>query len=437
MATRQNQLGLRLTELTARFKAGADAEAPAEADAKQKRMFEMAKRAVVPLGEAEKHVAEATTALSGKELENAMERQQEALLAMFRAMELFSEIKGLVELTHKTQLELVSLLSPEAASNKALSTKDRAKRLSEQATRNLDRLARLKGMFEDEVAGIEAQAAQAAQGAQGQAGPPQGQAPSPEQIEQQKQLYAQAEVLRAQAELKVGELSAIIDGKSRGDALLAAQEGEASLKELRRLFFNVVEHLEELIAEQEQTRDSTAQAQGLPDDKRLEKFGPLVDRQSRHAAAGDAIEKALAEMADQAAQNPQPQAQGGKPPPKFAEAAEEMRNANPPLAGARDELNSSRESAQTSSVSLEPTMELQDKALEHLRAALALLKPPKQDKNQDQDQDQDKQDQKKQEDEVTQQQAQQRLQEAREREAERRRKKKQQQPSGNEVEKDW
>ena len=442
LSQRQNHLALRLTELTARFRAGANSEAPADADPKQKRALEMAKRAVPTLAQAETYMGESSTALAATDLEQSLEKQQAVLLALYQGIEFFADIKLLVELTHGSQQQAVALLSPSQGDDGKLTTAERPKQLGEIATRNLDRLERLKGLFADEVATLEAQQSQgqAAAGQPGQPAPGAQNAPSPEQIESQLQLYAHAEELRGEANTALTELAEIVSGKSKGNALASANVGAKKLEELRRLFFNVVEHLEDLIAQQEETRDSTASAQSLADDQRLEKFGPLLERQSRHSQAGTAIETALAELADQSAQNPQPQ-EGG-PPPKFAEAAEEMRTANPHLAGAKEELSNASEQAATASVSLDPSIEQQDKALEHLRAALALLKPPKQ---QDQDQEQDQEENKEQEqqqdeqkpEDMSKQQAEQRLQEAREREDERRRKQKAQQPTADTVEKDW
>ena len=95
-------------------------------------------------------------------------------------------------------------------------------------------------------------------------------------------------------------------------------------------------------------------------------------------------------------------------------------------------LGEARAQAGTVSYSLEPGLEHQTKALEHLENAIRILEPPQEQQDQDQDQQEQQQDQ------VSQQQAQRRLQAIRDREAQRERERKNQQRSQPDpVEKDW
>ena len=90
-----------------------------------------------------------------------------------------------------------------------------------------------------------------------------------------------------------------------------------------------------------------------------------------------------------------------------------------------------RDSASAEAADLEPTLEHQLAAMEHLENAIHLLEPPSQ-------QPQDEQEQQQQpEEQISQRQAERRLQEIREREAERQRRREQQRTERDPVEKDW
>jgi hypothetical protein len=218
-----------------------------------------------------------------------------------------------------------------------------------------------------------------------------------------------------------------------------ARQADEKLAELRKIFFSVIEHLQELIREQSETRDQTSAANGEDDATRKPKLGNLVDRQDGHTKMAKAITDVLASQADAAAK--QPAAQGGAshgPDPKaLAGAADEVRQAQPDMTDAHAALVKARDATQ-STESLVPGVKSQAKAIEHLEAALKLLQPPPRNQNKNDKSDkQDQQDQQKQQQQKQDQQQQQGGAGQRARDEDARRQRQRGQPASDPVEKDW
>src|SRR5262249_48881529 len=80
-----------------------------------------------------------------------------------------------------------------------------------------------------------------------------------------------------------------------------AEEARASIEELRRLFYSIIEHLKELLRDQTETHDRASSAQAQKDEaEKARRLGPLAEAQAGHATKGQAIAEALAAQADQA-----------------------------------------------------------------------------------------------------------------------------------------
>src|SRR5258706_6330205 len=122
-----------------------------------------------------------------------------------------------------------------------------------------------------------------------------------------KQQMAPAETLRADAEKLIGQTDAAI--KANKDPLTPAKAADAKLDELRRIFFSVIEHLQDLIRQQGETRDQTSTASGQLDDERAPKLPGLASRQDQHGQLAKAITDVLAAQADTAAKAQDPKAQ--------------------------------------------------------------------------------------------------------------------------------
>ena len=103
----------------------------------------------------------------------------------------------------------------------------------------------------------------------------------------------------------------------RGEADVPARLALERLEALRRLFFSIVEHLEELLAEQADTHDQTATVQVEPESEPL---GFVAERQQAHASTGAALGEALAAQTDAARAGENPEAAEN-----MAEATRELR----------------------------------------------------------------------------------------------------------------
>ena len=443
-----------------------DGAQAAPQDPKQARTLEAARDSVPFLKRATEAMESSRTALGQGEREASTERQRDALVALAAAIERFSGIREIIELIHGDHLQTLVLLTPpdqlqaqlqaqmqaqpgahgDIAAQVEQLTKmpmnERIALLERAAGQNIERLARLQGLFEDEIATIEAQAAQqAAQAAQNaQGGDPQQQAQAiQQQTEAAKQQYVQAEELRQKVLESLTGLSVTVTAIGAGaggqakaaEAMALGEQAKTDIEELRRLFYSLIEHLKELIQEQTKTNDLTGSAaSAVETEELLARLGPALAAQREHAAMGEPLTNAVAQQADAASQ-------GGdeETVKRLSEATEELRSASEQMSLAETQMTEDLEAAKSMSVDLSTALEAQRTAIGHLEAALALLQPPQQNQNQDQQQQNPEQQEKQEQQDVNQRQAQQRLQEIRDREAQRRRDKKQSKPEP--VDKDW
>jgi len=434
LAQRQSVMRERVEEVRARLATATESPLPADAKPEQKQMIERVKIAVPLVTTASGAMDRAHFKLVDGKFEDAGEDERAALEALGKAIEQFADLKQTIDLTSETQKHLVSLLSPEAA--KQLPAAERARETKDGLAQNVARMGRIKELIVDEVAKLDAQAAAApapAAGSGSSAPAPDQQAEAQkQQLEAQKQMLAQAEALRGEAEKLIGQLDGAI--KANKDPLTAAKAADAKLDELRRLFFSVIEHLQDLIRQQGETRDQTSTAHGEDDEARAPKLPGIASRQDQHGQLAKAITDALAAQADAAnkAQDPQQQ-QTGK---NMAAAADEVRLAQNDMADAKRVLDKAVGET-NQSYSLEPVLKSQGTAIEHLMNALKLLQPPsQQQQQQDQQKQQQQQDQKKQDQQQQQQQGG-AGQRARDEDARRQRERREQEGGGDTVEKDW
>jgi hypothetical protein len=433
IAQRQNGLRDRIEEVRARFEAATSQPAPdpttlqdpkaQQQAAQQAELLARVKVALPSVAEASGEMGKAIESLRGDKAKPAVDHERAALLALMKAIEQFSDLKQLIELAYNDQRALVELLGAEAG--KRMAPEERATETKGALERNLSRMPRLKELIAEQLA-------------QAEKAPPQGDPNDPkaaeahkQQIEQAKQQLAMAESLRAGAETALQNLGKAI--VANGDPIAPAKDGEQKLADLRKLFFNIIEHLQQLIRDQGDTIDRTTQANTEDMFGREAKVPDLVATQTRHTDLAKAITEALAAQADAAGKEgakPQP----GQPDAKtYAAAANEVRQAQQEMADATRVLTTARDDKQKSH-SLEPATKSQDKANVHLKEALKLLQPPQKGGKDDKKQQQQQQEQQQQEQPKPQGGAQQR---ARDEDARRQKERQQQQQqSGTEV-MDW
>lgn len=440
----QVDLRSRLEEVKARLEtalAPADPDAPADPKAAEREQVRVQVAAAMPaIEEASTAMKRASDLLGAGDVPGGQQAVHEALLALARAIEQFLPLRQLVDVALADQRGVVAAITPPAegaaSDAPAMSAAERAKLVDDGVGKNRDRLARMTQLIADELA-------KASQPPDPNAAPQPG-APDPAQAaEQAKQLYGSLEALRVEADAALAALATVAHGGKGPPALESAKTAETKLVEMQKLLFSVVEHLQELIRQQGETRDDTATAQTEDDVGRGKRLPGLIDREAEHATMAEAIAGALASQADAASQQPpgQPAGGGGGPSPQaLGQAATEVRSGLASMQDASTTLTQARDQAQQMSYDIGPALEAQKTALEHLENALRLLQPPPQqnDQQDQQKQDQEKQDQQKQDQQ--QQSADEQLRQVREREAQREREKRERERArggDDPVDKDW
>ena len=408
---RQRGAMSRSGEVLARFEAAApkrgeepdslSAAEPAAAEERQTRsVLRSAARAVPALRGAVDAMREAVQALDTGDAAAAAAAERRALGGLQRAVEEFAGVRQLIELAHADQRGIVGLLAPEESPQDHLTTAERERAVRGLAAANERRLDRLKTRLEEEAADAAVDTA-AASGDEAQES-----GKSEESVEAEKageadesgsaaedartrqadlQRFEHAETLRRQAadglRALLGELDAMIAGGAQAQrstgARSAAEATLAALDELRRLFFSIVEHLQALRADQADTHDRTAalQARRWADIDAMEaSLGLAGERQQGHAQLAGALAATLAEQADAAAGAT---SAGGAAPADpeagrpFAEAVDEVRTAGGRMTRAAAQL--AQAAQQAASPVVEPVLEDQMAAVEHLDNALRLL----------------------------------------------------------------
>jgi hypothetical protein len=446
IAGRQAGVHDRLEEVRQRLTAATESKPDPNkpVDPQQAKLLDRVRAALPSVVEAGADMDHAHDALVAKKLQDAIEQERAALIALSRAIEQFSDLKQTIDLAYGEQQQLVSLLGPEGAK---LPAADRSKETRDGLARNVARMTRLQELIADEVtqlAGKEQELAQkAAAGAGSGSGAGSGTgAPDPklldaakQQLAQEKEQLTRAEELRKDAAAKLDELDKAISAAK--EPLAPAKDAETKLEELRKLFFSVIEHLQQLIRDQGETRDQTSTANGEDDFTRAPKYPSLIGREEGHGQMAKAITDALAAQADAASKQQGPSKPGAPDPKTLASAADEVRQAQTEMSDAQRTLTRARDN-KTASESLLPTLKSQGKAVEHLEAALRLLQPPPKQDQKKQDQQKQQQDQAKQD---KQKQDQQKpggaSQQARDEDARRQKERHKQDSATDPVEKDW
>ncbi len=446
IAERQSGVHDRLGEVRARFQAalehadapgagsGSAAPPPPSPSAEQQKVLDRVRAALPAVGEAAAAMETANTALGVAKLADADKAEIEALIALARAIEQFADLKHTIELAWQHHQRELALLSPEAA--KQLAADERTRQSHDEIAGNIARVERIKELLADEGASVAQQESKlppvGAGSGSGSADPKQAKADEQrQQLAAAKEQLARAETLRGEAASALADLAKAITANS--DPMVPAKLADTKLTELRKLFFSVIEHLQELIRNQSETRDQTAATAGEDDFARAPKLPGLIGRQTEHHQLAKAITDALAAQADAASK--QPPQQGAPPAKALSGAADEVRQAQGDMLDSGNTLAKAKD-ATNHSESLDPSVKSQAKAIEHLEAALKLLQPPQKNDKQDKQPDQQKQQQPKPKEEDKQPQGG-AGQRARDEDAKRQRDKREKQPTSDDVDQDW
>jgi hypothetical protein len=399
-ADRENTLRDRLEEIRARLQAAVANQDKAKDE--EKKLLERIAAALPHVGAASEGMEKARVAFNANNAKDAAGGQHEAIKELGKAIEEFADLKSMIDLTAETQHQVVSLLDQK--SNDAV----------DELAQNVARMARIKDLLAEEAA---------------------KKPKDDKQAEAMKQQLAAAEVLRAEAEKALLATQAAI--KANKDPGTPAKLAADKLDELRRLFFSVIEHLQDLIRRQGETKDKTSEANADDDFARAPKLPAIASRETEHAQMAKAITDALAKQADAAGKQQQPgQDPQGPSTKQLAGAADEVRLAQNDMADANVTLDKAQKAQQ--SVSLKPAVDSEGKALEHLENALKLLQPPpKQQQDKDKNKQQQQQQQQPQQPQPQQQPQGGAGQRARDEDAKRQRERRQHESGNDPVDQDW
>lgn len=377
-------------------------------------------------------------ALESGDASTGMAEELNALVALSEAIDLFADVKTLINLAYDDQRGVVALLGPGEESTGDPDAIDGPEVIAGFVNDNARRLARLEALL------VEESKSAAAVGADGG---DEGDAAVAHQASQQR--YEMAETARRRAADGVEELAGHVRAGSAAAARTQAAETLEDLDELRRLFFSIVEHLAALLDEQGDTHDETATLQVESSADLGAAFAPSIgaaaQRQSGHAGLADQLAAALAQQSDA---HGSPSANAATPAPavdpgvgeRLAKAADEVRKGAGRMTSAAALLADAAQRAMSMSPELEPALADQRAAMEHLENALRELVPPRQQQQQQQGEEQQQGDQAQpqpsEDEQMSQRQALKRLQAIRDREAERQRGQRQR-GQREPVEKDW
>ncbi len=449
----------------------------------------------------------ATSSMESNDFGSAVENQKDAHASLSDALELYLDLKGLIEAAHATENQIHQVLQnvddlPENRRDAFLGA------LAQLQQENLDRLDRLEDKLEQERNKIEASAPPQAAGP---AAPGSEANDSTEpNLETDRQRIRLAEDLLQKARSEMTELEQKLrddsgepNERADEDSVEAAKEeadsetnddeadssaapdsdGETDesprassidsrlgdhaeratdrLQDLRRLFFSVVEHLQETAQRQADVNDQTERLAGQTDStEQQQTLGPLASKQQELIQLSQQIAEALnsqseatpPEVPETDKTSPQASAEQQQ---AAAEQSEQLRKASQLVHEAAKTMEEANDQMLADPFELTELRSSQDESLKRLREALALLVPPQpqdnepnQDQQQNQDDEQDdKNDKDDGQDDSPQPQSQEQqqdmsmnqlLQMIRDRDAERRREKERQRAYRRvHVEKDW
>jgi len=501
------------------------------AKVQEERQFAEQVREALPMfDQAKANMQNALEQLADDHCGQALELEMQTLLELRNARELFLDLRGVIELAFARQ-QLVeqllqSILPGEVDSGAPESTSEGPsqvdlppeqrdqllKLLKEVQSENQSRTVRLAKMLEEEIRKTETSAPNDGD-AEKAAATPGSQAASDAQtrndttIELQRLEIARELTATARQEIRLALESLELpsseeaahpppaDGdRAHADAPATdvprlngpaaarphVTSATQALRELRRLFFSVIEHLRETAQRQSKLNDDTEQAivaRGLDESATtdsqnsqrddLRRFGPLIHRQQELQSIAMQISGALDEQASQTTSQPamapqasapqrsgtdtDPQVDAAESTRKLQEAAAFVREATEAMGAARQHLD---DAAHTDDADRDPARfqegrTSQDQALQKLIEALRRLQPPQsQDPKQDPQSGQDQQQQQQQQQQDQQKDQQDAsspasdparlLQKLRDREAQRRKDREKRQRGGQDpVDKDW
>ncbi len=429
LENRVRELGVRLAQAASDAEASASSGAagamappavpaspgqPSEAD---RAALRAALAAAAPLVQgAARSMERATSAVAGETFDLALRGEAEARQLLADAQEGFFDLRQLLDVAYADESRIADLAG--SAEEEIVGARDEyVPLLRELQAKNVERVERSVGLLERErekrAAELEARLAQSAE----------GDAATQEEADPralEKERFDLAEALRAMAEaamLEAGEALARDAGGALEWPVVAETSGRARdhLDAIRTLFFTLVEHVRKLTQDQIDTSDSTqdaialAESEGVGSGEDLEPTpgddpegessrGPqtrarareLTEDQAGLEARAGVLADALLAQSEKLAASESGGVESG--PAAGEEAApERLRRAAEHLVSGQLMMREAGETLADDQGPLAPAHAAQGVAIEELQAALALLSPPPQDREQGEEPEQEDQ----------------------------------------------
>jgi Ca-activated chloride channel family protein len=336
----------------------------------------------------------------GKE-DKALEAQSEALAELMTARESFLDLRRLVDLLYETEARISLLLDNDENDGGIEAVLEYSTAALDLHNKNLDRSARIEKLIDQTQADITLAIAQAEAGAES----PDGSAPDPQALEQERQRYVLADLLADAAIISMHSAHALIGALEHADEDTARMAVPATLEaveaciekigELRRLFFNLIEHLKDTARQQVELGDETEVIAALADDDNLDAtalaLGPLEPRQRNLAEVSSQLSVALSEQSRALSQSDP--AASGQDPAQLADAVSKMAEASTFVAAASADMTNASGDMLINPAPLPTVRGDQHSALDNLLAAIALLEPPPPPEQQEGEESEDQQEQ--------------------------------------------
>jgi Ca-activated chloride channel family protein len=382
----------------------ADPSAPTEPMAPEEEIFFEAMRgASLFLDDAVGSTQRAGAAAEESRLDAATAAQGQTMASLIDARERFLDLRRLIDLAVQEAEATRTVLENPESDGQGQATKTQAK---DWTARNVDRGARIDGALQRELAKLDGLDGPD-EGAGSQ--PQQQGTPSPEEVAAERQRLKLAKGYLAQARAALGRATTALAATALASentmpaetapplahpvdpALQQAEQVEDSLRDLQRLFFNVVEHLQDVLRRQVDLGDESEQASATmrthPDEDHSATSGPLSSRQETLAATSGGIATALQEQSEQLRNADPSQAPEGGPSPQ--EQAQSVDTAATHVVNAQALMETATSDLASNPAPMADVRSNQLLAVEELSAALAALQPPQEDEEQDEQQDQE------------------------------------------------
>ncbi len=400
LADSQTRLTARTEELHSELAAGLEADAREaigsalaanDESAEQAALIERLREATPLIGTAKRSFQSADEALSARRTGDAVAQQREALEALASARERFLDLRRLIDLVYGEEQRVAAFIGPatgaeaggpEAGDSEAPAVPDRAAidRGAAVHERNVERAGRLGEMLSGAVAAAPAPEEADAGGS----GQPTGGDGERARYERADELLRRARDAMHEVSGQFAEMQQAADTSALASARSSLEMAVAHLEELRRLFFDVLEHLKDTAERQQVLADETEALAALtaPDEEASAgRAGPLGHRQQRLAATAADISEALKGQAESfgsedSTDGPAETANGER----FSQAADLV-------AEARGTMQTAAEQLEHGPPDVDQARAAQEEALSSLAEAIALFQqgqPPEQDGGQEQ-----------------------------------------------------